>query len=476
MVLTGYPCVPTREGYVYTIVFPEPLAVCNQMHVRPTTQGYQFQAKIVLKGWCRIRGLLLYALPKPKPQFQGIACPPNPTSGGMAILPNPFQVPITATPVPNPIVPPTPQPPTPPQPTPLPPHKATNPNPANGASNQNQGTTILSWDDGGGATSFNVYINGVLQGNQAGTTFNPGALGFGVTVTWRIDSVNSDGTTTGDTWTFSTAPFNSMVMDWEARVLVNGGADPSIPTLTAMSAFADALDAANLTAKMIAVNCFVPDNLIAAITPLIKVAGNDPWTNIGPFVVGDLTVNGLVGDGATKYLDTGVIPNVAGGANYATNPLGLSAYFSTTPASPAQDVGSFTGIFDLRAMILELFSGTSYWVYPYDSGSAWMQSAGTPAGYYSGNRTAGNVNDFYFANSGTPHGPLVATNVQNEGANLQPSHEIYAFAINASGSPNGFSNKRISFVAIHFGLTQAESLSLFNAVQTLRTALGGGFV
>lgn len=87
--LTEYPCTPTREGYVYTITFPEPHAVCNQMGVRPTTQGYQFQVKIMLKGWCRIRGLLLYTLPVSKPQFQGIACAAN-TRVGMATIPNPF--------------------------------------------------------------------------------------------------------------------------------------------------------------------------------------------------------------------------------------------------------------------------------------------------------------------------------------------------------------------------------------------------
>lgn len=87
--LTSYPCEPTREGYVFTVSFPEPHAVCNQMQVRPTTQGYQHQVKCMIKGWCRIRGLLLYALPVSKPQFQGIACPAN-TRVGMATLPHPF--------------------------------------------------------------------------------------------------------------------------------------------------------------------------------------------------------------------------------------------------------------------------------------------------------------------------------------------------------------------------------------------------
>lgn len=89
-VVVGYPCEPLREGYVWPVVFPEPHSgVCGAMGVRPTTIGYQFQVKIMFKGWCRVRGLLIYALPKDKPQFQGIACPPN-TKVGMATLPNPF--------------------------------------------------------------------------------------------------------------------------------------------------------------------------------------------------------------------------------------------------------------------------------------------------------------------------------------------------------------------------------------------------
>lgn len=90
-VLSGYPCAPFREGYKIPITFPEPRAVCNAMHVRPSTIGFQFQVKVVLKGWCRIRGLVLYALPRMREQFNGIACPvPVVDPGAMATLPNPF--------------------------------------------------------------------------------------------------------------------------------------------------------------------------------------------------------------------------------------------------------------------------------------------------------------------------------------------------------------------------------------------------
>ena len=86
-----YPAVPFREGYKFPVVFPEPKASCDSMGVRPSTIGYQFQVKIILKGWCRVRGIVLYAIPHSEPQYHGIACPPaSSIPPGMAKLPNPF--------------------------------------------------------------------------------------------------------------------------------------------------------------------------------------------------------------------------------------------------------------------------------------------------------------------------------------------------------------------------------------------------
>ena len=70
----------------------------------------------------------------------------------------------------------------------------------------------VSWSDGGGATSYDVYFgtdsspdSGELRGNQAGTSFDPGTLAYSTTYYWRIDAVNTAGTTTGDVWSFTTA-------------------------------------------------------------------------------------------------------------------------------------------------------------------------------------------------------------------------------------------------------------------------------
>ncbi len=92
-----------------------------------------------------------------------------------------------------------------------PPGQAENPNPENGALDVGI-NSLLSWTPGPLADSHDVYFDtdssfgGVSGINQAGTSFNPGPLSHNTTYYWRIDSVNSDGTTPGATWSFTTAP------------------------------------------------------------------------------------------------------------------------------------------------------------------------------------------------------------------------------------------------------------------------------
>lgn len=93
---------------------------------------------------------------------------------------------------------------------PQPPAKATNPAPANNATNADVESDV-SWTAGNGATSHDVYFGtnptpSDFQGNQAGTSFDPGTLAFSTTYYWRIDEVNTEGTTTGTIWNFTTAP------------------------------------------------------------------------------------------------------------------------------------------------------------------------------------------------------------------------------------------------------------------------------
>jgi hypothetical protein len=69
--------------------------------------------------------------------------------------------------------------------------------------------TVLNWTAGSGAASHDVYFGAgeppAFQGNQPGTSFDPGGLADGTTYYWRIDELNEAGTTTGSTWSFTTA-------------------------------------------------------------------------------------------------------------------------------------------------------------------------------------------------------------------------------------------------------------------------------
>lgn len=67
-----YPTQPYCESFKATKTLPKPPAVCIDASKRLSTWGYQFQVRIVIKGWCRMRGLLLHAVPRDKRPFENM--------------------------------------------------------------------------------------------------------------------------------------------------------------------------------------------------------------------------------------------------------------------------------------------------------------------------------------------------------------------------------------------------------------------
>ncbi len=98
---------------------------------------------------------------------------------------------------------------------PEPPQKATNPSPAMDAdgihTDLGDAAVVgkLSWTPDVAAQSHDVYLGTdpgalVFKGNQIASSYAPGALLANTDYYWRIDEVNSAGTTTGDVWHFKT--------------------------------------------------------------------------------------------------------------------------------------------------------------------------------------------------------------------------------------------------------------------------------
>ncbi|MBI5058250.1 trypsin-like peptidase domain-containing protein [candidate division KSB1 bacterium] len=90
-----------------------------------------------------------------------------------------------------------------------PPEAASNPSPVNGAL-EVPVTTLLSWTVGARTTYNWLYLGTTNPPPFVSTPYNPNydpILNYGTAYYWRIDEVNSGGTTPGPLWTFTTAVF-----------------------------------------------------------------------------------------------------------------------------------------------------------------------------------------------------------------------------------------------------------------------------
>lgn len=272
----------------------------------------------------------------------------------------------------------------------------------------------------------------------------------------------------------ATAALSSLNSDWLARILAAGGARPSDATFTANDVWYAALVSAGIDSRILVCNTYAPDNLIASITPLIKGIGADSWTNSGPFVNGDLTVNGLAGNGSSKYLQTGNIINSSGMGN-STNHMALivsvddrsSAQTEAGGASSATDAWRTYYHYSDNHTIIQNCSNFL------DAGTA--LGTADKAGYLCSSRTSTTRVDIFFANTLTVHSSIY-NDTGNVGANGFGVNNVFVHAANNSGTAANHSKKRISLWSCGLSLSTLQSLAFFNASNALRTSYGGGNV
>lgn len=73
----AYPLTPCKESYIATMTMPKPVAVCaagGGGFGRPSDQAYQFQPRLTIKGFCRIRGIYLHAEPMGRALYDNLTC------------------------------------------------------------------------------------------------------------------------------------------------------------------------------------------------------------------------------------------------------------------------------------------------------------------------------------------------------------------------------------------------------------------
>ncbi len=81
--------------------------------------------------------------------------------------------------------------------------------PANGATGIPVSGVTLDWQDSTGATSYNLYFGTaptppLYQSGITASQFNVSSLAYGTTYYWRVEAVNSCGTTSSSIWSFTT--------------------------------------------------------------------------------------------------------------------------------------------------------------------------------------------------------------------------------------------------------------------------------
>lgn len=69
-----YPLTPFRETYKQTMTLPIPPERCETISGRPSNILYQAQCRLTITGWCRLRGLLLKALPVDRKLYEAMVC------------------------------------------------------------------------------------------------------------------------------------------------------------------------------------------------------------------------------------------------------------------------------------------------------------------------------------------------------------------------------------------------------------------
>ena len=204
-------------------------------------------------------------------------------------------------------------------------------------------------------------------------------------------------------------------------------------------------------------------SLNGATIPLKGVAP----TNQG-FLSGDYNRKLGLGDASntSKYINTNVPVSALGSTSHA-----LFAYGNlSTSTGDRELLGRFDGSTSASVLILSEWQtgipiGRAFRSGTYISNQYPVSSSTSPVSCLIGSRTSSTSASLYFDASSV-------NNAQNLSLTVGSIAPIYAFAINANGSPSGFNRSIIQAMGIFsVGLTATEAASLRSRTSTLMSAI-----
>lgn len=262
------------------------------------------------------------------------------------------------------------------------------------------------------------------------------------------------------------------IHEYNTKVVAAGGAAISTTTSNALRTFVGGLDTDGTLYSMIAVNPYLPDNFTAARTPVVWQWGAQHWTN-NNFAASNLSVDGLRGDGTSKYWGTAIQPSTTLNRGFTHASAGMSMIVVSNNATGKYVAGVGSGAANSHFAILNENGVNQIYCWRFDSvNSNFLLATGLTNGFTSGSRTASNAIALYRARSDTTFARLTnGTGTMGGSAIAAP---LAAFALNGNGTVSAYSPQQVSFFAVHAGLTEAQTSNFWLRAQALRTALGGG--
>jgi len=173
---------------------------------------------------------------------------------------------------------------------------------------------------------------------------------------------------------------------------------------------------------------------------------------------GTFSANGYQPNGTNAYANTFLTPSTA----YSVASSGHMSYYSRTDSNGAneREIGSLTGT--VYSDLALRYSNTVHMRWGETSAPITAASANS-IGFYVGSRTTSNTLKIF--KNGTQI--LISGNLA---AGL-PSVPFFIGCLNLSNSPSFYSAKQCAFASIGDGLSDAEALAFYNAVQTFNTTL-----
>ena len=169
-------------------------------------------------------------------------------------------------------------------------------------------------------------------------------------------------------------------------------------------------------------------------------------------------------NGTNAYANTFLVPSLV----QNVNSNGLTVAVGTNNGvvgSFSVEIGCSVSLTSASFMSVKLLNTTYNRVLALNTDTGRLNQSGIneARGIFSGVRQSSSINKLFRNNSSLTNG--------TSGGTL-PNTNIFIGCYNTNGTPAGYSNQRIQFVAIHEGLTDAEVVALHTIIDNFESAIG----